>query len=104
MIGKSVGYLLLALLVFLWPGGPSGLAAPAPTAAPFRIAEAPHFLSGNPWGANVRVNNDAGGAHQEDPSIAVDAGGNAYAVWADGRNSGMVPWVVICPRYLWAEP
>jgi hypothetical protein len=78
---------LLALLIFGWLGGPVGLAAPASPVAPFSAGGAPHFLSGNSWGANVRVNSDSGGARQEEPSIAVDASGNAYAVWTDMRNS-----------------
>ena len=43
--------------------------------------------AGGGWGANVRVNDDAGTAWQAYPSIAVDPSGNAYAVWADQRNS-----------------
>ena len=38
------------------------------------------------WGANVRVNDDVGSANQQNPAIAVDAAGNAYAVWGDERN------------------
>ncbi|HUW12953.1 MAG TPA: right-handed parallel beta-helix repeat-containing protein [Anaerolineae bacterium] len=37
------------------------------------------------WSANVRVNDDTGTGRQFDPAIAVDASGNAYAVWHDGR-------------------
>jgi hypothetical protein len=40
---------------------------------------------GGTWGASVRVNDDGGVANQWHPSIAVDANGDAYAVWADGR-------------------
>jgi len=42
--------------------------------------------AGDTWGANVRVNDDAGQAAQYHPSIAIDASGNAYAVWSDSRN------------------
>jgi len=42
--------------------------------------------AGGAWGANVRVNDDAGTASQGLPAIAVDAAGNAYAVWQDDRN------------------
>jgi len=42
--------------------------------------------AGSTWGANVKVNDDGGTADQEVPSIAVDASGNAYAVWHDHRN------------------
>ena len=41
---------------------------------------------GGSWGANVKVNDDPGTAHQSEPSIAVDSTGNAYAVWEDRRN------------------
>ena len=44
-----------------------------------------HRPAGGSWGANVRVNDDAGTAWQGYPSIAVDGGGNAYAVWQDWR-------------------
>jgi len=38
------------------------------------------------WGANVKVNDDLAPANQWSPSVAVDASGNAYAVWWDYRN------------------
>jgi hypothetical protein len=38
------------------------------------------------WGANVKVNDDAGTAMQYMPALAVDESGNAYALWADWRN------------------
>ena len=41
---------------------------------------------GGEWNANVRVNDDVGAARQQHPAIAVDSGGNAYAVWEDERN------------------
>ena len=37
------------------------------------------------WGANQRVNDDQGASPQRSPAIAVDALGNAYAVWQDER-------------------
>jgi hypothetical protein len=40
---------------------------------------------GGSWGTNARVNDDDEAADQWHPSVAVDSGGNAYAVWADGR-------------------
>jgi hypothetical protein len=41
--------------------------------------------AGGTWGANERVDDDAGTQRQAFPSIAVDPGGNAYAVWTDRR-------------------
>jgi len=41
---------------------------------------------GGSWGANVKVNDDPGTTPQENPAIAVDSSGNAYAVWRDSRN------------------
>jgi hypothetical protein len=41
---------------------------------------------GGPWQGNVRINDDTGTASQLRPDIAVDANGNAYAVWQDFRN------------------
>jgi len=45
--------------------------------------------AGGTWGANVRVNDDSGTVNQEWPSVAVDARGNAYAVWQDERNGNL---------------
>lgn len=42
--------------------------------------------SGGTWGPNVQVNDDVGLAWQSEADIAVDALGNAYAVWTDARN------------------
>lgn len=42
--------------------------------------------AGGVWGPNVKVNDDTGAARQSQPAIAVDAAGNAYAVWTDERN------------------
>ncbi len=42
--------------------------------------------AGGTWGPNIKVNDDTGTADQWGPSIAVDAAGNAYAVWGDERN------------------
>jgi hypothetical protein len=56
----------------------------------FRNGDADIYFSyrpvGGSWDANVKVNDDAGTATQTEPSIAVDPGGNAYAVWTDSRN------------------
>ncbi len=38
------------------------------------------------WTANVKANNDAGAATQDQPSMAADAAGNIYAAWQDERN------------------
>ncbi len=43
--------------------------------------------AGSVWGRSIRVNDDDGGNYKRDSSIAVDASGNAYAVWTDQRNS-----------------
>jgi len=42
--------------------------------------------AGGSWGAGVKVNDDVGPAWQSEADIAVDALGNAYAVWTDARN------------------
>ena len=49
------------------------------------------FTGGRPppppsFGSDVRVNDDTGPASQSYPAVAVDAAGNAYAVWNDLRN------------------
>ena len=41
---------------------------------------------GSGWQTNVKVNDDAGITNQTNPSIAVDAARNAYAVWKDYRS------------------
>jgi hypothetical protein len=46
-----------------------------------------HRPVGGVWSTNVQINDDVGTASQEDPAIAVDGSGNAYAVWWDGRDS-----------------
>lgn len=43
--------------------------------------------AGGEWGANVRVNDDAGPAGQGGAALSLDGSGNAYAVWVDGRNN-----------------
>lgn len=42
--------------------------------------------AGGSWDTNVKVNDESGTAAQWYPAIAVDASGNAYAVWDDFRN------------------
>ncbi len=42
--------------------------------------------AGGDWETNVEVSDDPGTATQWSPAIAVDANGNAYAVWQDKRN------------------
>jgi hypothetical protein len=42
--------------------------------------------AGGAWSASVKVNNDVGTTAQLAPDIALDAAGNAYAVWHDARN------------------
>ncbi|MFQ6057808.1 MAG: hypothetical protein ACE5MB_02870 [Anaerolineae bacterium] len=48
-----------------------------------------HRPASEQWGSNKKVNDDAGTAWQLAPAIAVDAFGNAYAVWADSRNGDL---------------
>lgn len=42
--------------------------------------------AGGNWGADIKVNDDAGTTSQAQPSITLDETGNAYAVWLDQRN------------------
>ena len=42
--------------------------------------------AGGDWQTNDRVDDDATGEDQRQPSIAVDPNGNAYAVWQDERS------------------
>ncbi len=46
---------------------------------------------GEGWSVNTRLNDDAGNADQDEPSIAVDSNGNAYVVWRDFRNASAAP-------------
>jgi len=41
---------------------------------------------GRTWTVPIRVNNDAGGATQQDPSLALDAANRILIVWTDSRN------------------
>jgi chitodextrinase len=41
---------------------------------------------GRTWTGPVRVNNDAGGASQSEPSLTLDASNNIYLAWTDTRN------------------
>jgi hypothetical protein len=45
-----------------------------------------HCPVGGTCSANVRIHDDTGTVAQHDPDVAVDEGGNAYAVWEDWRN------------------
>jgi len=42
--------------------------------------------SGSPFGTNILVNDDIGTSPQTKPAIGLDADGNPYMVWVDGRN------------------
>jgi hypothetical protein len=41
---------------------------------------------GGYWSVNEQVNDDVGAAEQWSPAVALDSGGNAYALWQDNRN------------------
>ncbi len=41
---------------------------------------------GQTWTTPVRVNNDAGGAYQAEPTLALDTANRIYVVWTDPRN------------------
>ena len=41
---------------------------------------------GRTWTAPARVNNDAGGATQSEPSLTLDVSNNIYIAWTDTRN------------------
>jgi|GEM_PF-2225210 len=43
---------------------------------------------GRTWTAPIRVNNDAGGASQTDPSLALGPDDDVYVAWADSRAGG----------------
>ena len=53
---------------------------------------------GGAWSANVRVNDDPGTEWQEEPFVAVDSRGNAYAVWHDYRHGEYDPDVYFSSR------
>ena len=54
--------------------------------------------SGGTWGTNVRVDDDTTGNDAKTPDIAVDAGGNAYAVWVDERQGAVRPHIYSARR------
>jgi murein DD-endopeptidase MepM/ murein hydrolase activator NlpD len=54
--------------------------------------------AGGSWGEDAKVNDDTGTAAQYNPSIAVDASGNAYAVWGDNRNGNWDIYFSYRPR------
>jgi len=45
------------------------------------------------WSAAVKVNDDSSGNEQSTPALAVDAGGDVYAVWEDRRTDAFWPEV-----------
>jgi hypothetical protein len=47
-----------------------------------------HRPANGVWGENVMINDDDGDFYQNNPAIAVDTSGNAYAVWEDDRENG----------------
>ncbi len=46
---------------------------------------------GATWTPNIIVNDDSGGATQQDPTIAVDVAGTIYVAWTDFRNVNTAP-------------
>jgi hypothetical protein len=42
------------------------------------------------WGSNLKINSDVGSQVQDWPAIDVDAAGDSYVVWHDGRNQGSI--------------
>ena len=73
-----------------------GLGAPRNSVVEQALAE-PQLnpLAEASWSANVRVKDYTGLASQEEPAIAVDPAGNAYAVWADRRTGDSDIWTPI---------
>jgi PKD repeat protein len=49
------------------------------------------FDRGATWTPNFNLNDDIGGATQQDPTIAVDAVGTIYVAWTDFRNPNTAP-------------
>jgi uncharacterized repeat protein (TIGR01451 family) len=43
---------------------------------------------GGTWSANLKVNDDTGSTHQEQPSLVADESGNLYAAWVDRPSAG----------------
>jgi len=54
--------------------------------------------AGSPWGANVKVDDETTGKIAQNPDIAVDAGGNAFAVWVDYRDGALNPHIYIARK------
>src|SRR2546428_11759835 len=42
--------------------------------------------NGRTWSVPIRVNNDAGGASQSEPALALDSANAIYIAWTDSRN------------------
>ncbi|MBD3218304.1 MAG: T9SS type A sorting domain-containing protein [candidate division Zixibacteria bacterium] len=43
---------------------------------------------GNPYGSNLKLNDDAGSSYQAEPSIGSATNGNVITAWVDGRSTG----------------
>ena len=52
---------------------------------------------GGSWGANVRINDDAGQASQVDPGLALDGNGDVHAIWSDYRGNAYLIYAAVRP-------
>ena len=79
----------IPLSAFSVPSVASVVQSPGTTARDAFVAKLAVGGGGPPapsFGPSIKVNDDTGSENQSWPAIAVDAAGNAYAVWSDGRN------------------
>ncbi|HDS01471.1 MAG TPA: T9SS type A sorting domain-containing protein, partial [candidate division Zixibacteria bacterium] len=58
---------------------------------------------GNPYGSNLKLNDDLGRSLQDDPSIGSATNGLALAAWVDGRSSGELTGINIFAQRIGAN-
>src|SRR5712691_2457655 len=109
ILGAIVPLFAVALMGFLVP--PAAAAPAAPYFGPAMIVDGPPAYwvaylaftgwggsvtqsdifftkssNGRTWSVPIRVNNDAGGASQSEPALALDSANAIYIAWTDSRN------------------
>ncbi len=55
---------------------------------------------GNPYGSNLKLNDDAGSSYQAEPSIGSATNGNVITAWVDGRSTGGLKGINIFGQFL----